>query len=277
LPPVAIVTGGGSGIGLAVATRLAEQGYDVALWEIQEQVGQQAAALLASQTGSRVQAFACDVSKRDRVRQATQSTVEQLGTPSVLVNNAAITRPARLEDATEDEWESVLSVNLSGTFYCTQHVGRHFLEAGKGVIINLASVLADNPQVFRANYCSSKAAVLALTRVTALEWGPRGVRCNAVSPGQVRTTHEAPVYADDDRYEQRRRQVPIKRIGASEDIASAVAYLVSDEASYINGANLKVDGGLDLTMMATIPTTGPGGIIVRAVDLGNEATGVVIA
>jgi glucose 1-dehydrogenase len=267
---VAIVTGGGDGIGLGIATQLARAGYDLAIWEVRPEVGGSAAAKLAADHDVRAQAFACDVSQAAQVEAATAATVETLGTPYLLVNNAGITRVGRLEDASPADWQAVLAVNLTGVFLCTQAVGRHMLDAGRGAIVNIVSVSAGIPQVYRPGYSPSKAGVVALTQVTALEWGPRGIRCNAISPGQVWTSHSARVYEQPEMYEARRRQVPLKRIADAAEMGDAVVYLASDQASYVNGVNLHVDAGLSLTMMGRMPTTGPDGETVRPEEMYTD-------
>jgi NAD(P)-dependent dehydrogenase (short-subunit alcohol dehydrogenase family) len=267
---VAIITGGGDGIGRGIATQLAKAGYDVAIWEIREEVGATAAEKLAAEHGVKALSFACDVGKKDQVDAATAETVEALGAPYLLVNNAGITKVGRLEDVPLEQWQAVIDVNLTGVFLCTQAIGRHLLAAGRGVIVNIASVSASIPQVYRPGYSPTKAGVVALTQVTALEWGPRGVRCNAISPGQVWTSHSAKVYMDPTMYEERRRQVPLKRIADATEMGDAVVYLASDQASYVNGVNLHVDAGLSLTMMAFMPTTGPDGTTVRPGEMYRD-------
>ena len=269
---VAIITGGGDGIGFGIATSLGEAGYDLALWDVRAEVGEDAAEKLGQAHGVRAIAVTTDVAKADQVEAATLKTVEALGTPYLLVNNAGITRIGRLEDTKPADWQAVIDVNLTGVFLCTQAVGRRMLDAREGVIVNIASVSALTPQVYRPGYSPSKAGVVALTQVTALEWGPRGVRCNAISPGQVWTSHSAAVYAVPEMYEERRRQVPLKRIAAATEMGSAIVFLASPAASYVNGINLVVDGGLHLTMQGRMPTMGPDGVIVRPEEMYTEPT-----
>lgn len=269
---VAIVTGGGDGIGYGIATSLAQEGYDLALWDVRAVVGQTAANKLASEHGVRTLAITTDVSKADQVEAAIKATIEGLGTPYLLVNNAGITRIGRMEDVKLADWQAVIDVNLTGVFLCTQAVGRHMLAAREGVIVNIASVSALTPQVYRPAYSPTKAGVVALTQVTALEWGPRGVRCNAVSPGQVWTSHSAAVYEVPEMYEERRRQVPLKRIADATEMGTAIVFLASPAASYVNGINLVVDGGLHLTMQGRMPTMGPDGVVVRPEEMYTEPT-----
>src|SRR4051794_5352526 len=160
---VAIITGGGDGIGFGVATSLAEAGYDLALWDVRADVGSAAASKLAKEHGVKALSVATDVAKADQVEAATQQTVKDLGTPFLLVNNAGITRIGRMEDAKLSDWQAVIDVNLTGVFLCTQSVGRRMLEAREGVIVNIASVSALTPQLYRPGYSASKAGVVALT------------------------------------------------------------------------------------------------------------------
>jgi NAD(P)-dependent dehydrogenase (short-subunit alcohol dehydrogenase family) len=269
---VAIVTGGGDGIGFGIATSLAQAGFDIAVWDIRPEVGEAAAKKLAGDHGVRTLATATDVAKADQVEAATRAAVEDLGTPYLLVNNAGIARIGRLEDVKLSDWQAVIDVNLTGVFICTQAVGRRMLTAGDGVIVNIASVSAFNPQTYRPGYSPTKAGVVALTQVTALEWGPRGIRCCAISPGQVWTSHSAAVYAIPEMYEERRRQVPLKRIAHATEIGAAVVFLASPGASYINGVNLLVDGGLHLSLQGRMPTMGPEGAVVRPDEMYTEPT-----
>jgi NAD(P)-dependent dehydrogenase (short-subunit alcohol dehydrogenase family) len=267
---VAVVTGGGDGIGAGIATCIARAGYDLAIWEVREDVGRASAEQLAQEHAVRVVSIRCDVSKQDEVLAATEATVARLGRPYALVNNAGITRVGRMEDVSLADWQAVIDVNLTGVFLCTQAVGRHMLEAGQGAIVNIASVSGEIPQLYRPAYSPTKAGVILLTQVIALEWGPRGVRCNALSPGQVWTSHSNAVYQQPEMYEVRRKQVPLKRIADPIEMGDAAVYLLSDQASYINGVNLKVDAGLSLTMQAHMPTTGPDGDTVRPVDMYSD-------
>jgi NAD(P)-dependent dehydrogenase (short-subunit alcohol dehydrogenase family) len=269
---VAIITGGGDGIGFGIATSLGQAGYDLALWDVRAEVGEAAAKRLADEHGVRTLATATDVSKADQVEAATRAVVDGLGVPYLLVNNAGITRIGRMEDAKLSDWQAVIDVNLTGVFICTQAVGRRMLEAGEGVIVNIASVSAATPQVYRPGYSATKAGVVALTQVTAVEWGPRGIRCCAINPGQVWTSHSAAVYENPEMYDERRRQVPLKRIAAATEMGTAVVFLASEGASYVNGINLFVDGGLHLTMQGRMLTMGPDGVVVRPEEMYTEPT-----
>jgi NAD(P)-dependent dehydrogenase (short-subunit alcohol dehydrogenase family) len=263
---VAVVTGGADGIGLGIAECLAEAAYDIAVWDIRGDLAEEAAVGIAAR-GVRAVGLQCDVSQESSVREALVNTRAKLGSPAVLVNNAGSSRRGRLEDVSLEDWQFTIGVNLTGPFLCTREVGRDMLEAGSGAIVNVASISSRIPTVFRGAYSPSKAGLVALTQVTALEWGPRGIRCNAVSPAQVRTRGAEPVYAIPELLEERRRMVPLHRISTPKDIGRAVAFLASDAASYITGTVLEVDGGFTLTTMWNWPSLGADGEIVRPAAL----------
>jgi NAD(P)-dependent dehydrogenase (short-subunit alcohol dehydrogenase family) len=171
----------------------------------------------------------------------------------ILVNNAGHWRFGALEDVSSEDFRAVLDVNVLGTFHCTKAFGKSMLAAGTGSIVNIVSIAAyrGNPSV--GAYSSSKAGVVALTEVTALEWGPRGIRCNAVGPGLVPTEGTGAVYDDPRVREVRAGAVPLRRLGTPEDIAEVVAFFASDKASYVNGQTVYVDGGISKALMSMLP------------------------
>lgn len=232
----AVVTGAARGLGAAIADRLEVDGIDVVRLDVVAAPG----------------VTVCDVSSR----RAVEATADAIGPVDVLVNNAGIWRFGALEDVDPDDFEQVMSVNLGGTFHCTQVFGRSMLAAGAGAIVNMVSIAAAaaNPSV--GAYSASKSAVLALTRQTALEWGPRGVRANAVGPGLVPTPGTGGVYDDAEVRRVRAGAVPLRRLGADTDIAGVVSFLVSADAAYVNGQVLYVDGGLSQALMTLLPRPG---------------------
>jgi len=234
--PRAVVTGAGRGLGAAIARRLAADGFDVVRLD-----------RTPGAAGDDV--TVCDVSDRSQV----DAVASRVGEIDLLVNNAGIWRFAALEDVEPTDFAEVLAVNLGGTFHCTQAFGRGMLDAGRGCIVNVVSIAAAaaNPSV--GAYGASKAGVLALTRQTALEWGPRGVRANAVGPGLVPTPGTAQVYDDPRVRTVRAGAVPMRRLGTDDDVAGVVSFLASPDAAYVNGQVLYVDGGLSQALMTLLP------------------------
>ena len=230
--PIAVVTGAARGIGAAVADRLAADGFDVVRLDLTARDG----------------VVACDVSNGVEVHRLAA----EIGPVDVLVNNAGIWLFSALEDTTTEDFERVLKVNLGGTFNCTQAFGRSMLDRG-GSIVNVASIAAAAASPGVGAYSPSKAAVVALTRQTAVEWGPRGVRCNAVGPGLVPTPGANEVYHDERVRAARAGAVPLRRLGKPDDIANVVGFLVSPDAAYVNGQIIYVDGGLTEALMTLIP------------------------
>jgi len=242
--PIAVVTGAARGIGAAICSRLVDDGYFV--------VGLDISAESTAHT-SNGSIIACDVSD-DRHVNAIANTIHQdYGAADVLVNNAAIWSFGAIEDTTPADFRRVLEVNLVGTFHCTKSFGSAMLQHNRGSIVNLVSIAAQaaNPQA--GAYSASKAGVVAFTRQTALEWGPRGIRANAVGPGFVPTPGTSAVYDDEAVRDVRSRAVPLQRLASPTDIANTVAFLSSPEAAYITGQVLYVDGGISQALMTLIP------------------------
>jgi NAD(P)-dependent dehydrogenase (short-subunit alcohol dehydrogenase family) len=229
----AVVTGGGSGIGQAVVNRLRSDGYHVATID-----------LTASEDKF---AHIADVTDRAAVDAAMTAIREQLGAVTILVNAAGIERFKRFTDLTFDDWRHVIDVNLNGVFHCVQAVLPDMVEAGWGRIVNISSSSAQSGQPFMSAYVAAKSAVNGLTKSLALEYGPAGITVNAVPPGFIDT----PMLR---KSEERGRlggtvddhiaRTPVRRVGKPEDIAAACAFLISDEAGYITGQTLRVNGGM---------------------------------
>lgn len=232
----AVVTGAGRGIGAAIAARLGIDGHTV--YRLDQNPGEGV--------------ITCDVSNADDVNRVAAGITDR-GPVDILVNNAGLWRFAALEDVTPGDFRAALDVNLMGTFHCTQAFGRSMLAAGGGSIVNIVSIAAYRANPMVGGYSPSKAAVVALTEQTALEWGPRGVRCNAVGPGLVPTPGTGAVYDDARVREVRAGAVPLRRLGTPDDIAEVVAFLASPRASYVNGQALYVDGGLSKALMTLLP------------------------
>ena len=230
---VAVVTGAARGIGAAIADRLAADRHRVYRLDVLGAEG----------------VTACDVTDAA----AVAALAGAIGPVDILVNNAGRWRFAALEDVTPEDFRAVLEVNLMGTFLCTQAFGRSMLARGAGSIVNIVSIAAYRANPMVGAYSASKAAVVALTEQTALEWGPRGVRCNAVGPGLVPTPGTGAVYDDERVRAVRAGAVPLRRLGTPEEIAEVVAFLASERAGYVNGQVVYVDGGLSKALMTLLP------------------------
>jgi NAD(P)-dependent dehydrogenase (short-subunit alcohol dehydrogenase family) len=238
---VAIVTGAGGGLGRAIASEFHQGGANVVLVDRDEARLDAVAADLGAP--DRVMVFACDLTDENAVANLASATADQLGSCDVLVNNAGILgAPQPLASLSTAVWNETIGVNLTAAMLCTRELGQVMIRGGGGAVVNIASVGAHSPNTSPA-YGVSKAGLVALTRHTAVEWGPLGVRANAVSPGFVRTEMSAGHYADPDLLALRTELTPVRRIGVASDIASAVAYLAGDGAAFVNGQEIVIDGG----------------------------------
>ena len=238
---MAVVTGAGSGIGSGIARLLAGGGYAVALWDVRTDLAQAVLGEIAS-AGGQAAVVGVDVSDHNSVRAATAQTTTALGPARALVNNAGITDVRPFFDVTPSDWRRVVGVDLTGVFYCTQAIAAVMREHGGGAVVNIASVAAAVSFPNRTAYVAAKAGVMGLTRSTAQSLAPHNIRVNAVSPGPIDT----PLYhTNNDRPERDTmiKRSPLRRLGTPADIAEAVAFLLSDEANYITGSVLTVDGG----------------------------------
>jgi len=240
----AFVTGASYGIGAAGALGLARDGFDVAVSATRVENLSDVIAKIEA-IGARVVPVAFDLRSLPSLEQAMDTVVKVFGGLDVLVNNAGITLRKAAIDVTPDEWEAVIQTNLTGTFFITQKMGRHLISCHRtGCIINLASThgMVGFPQ--RSAYGTSKAAIIHMTKMLAIEWAPHGIRVNAVAPGTVETRSRAATLADPAGREALLNRIPVRRFAAAEEVAGAVRYLASPEASYITGHTLVVDGGL---------------------------------
>ena len=254
-----LVTGGGRGIGRAIALRLAQEGAAVAVVDRDSEPAHEVARAIAAM-GRTAVALEADIAAERAPARMVEAAEKALGPLHVLVSNVAKTGPANLADTDEASWDAEFAVTLRAAWLLSRAALPGMVERGHGAIVNIASVNAltslGNPA-----YSAAKAGLLSLTRQIATEYGPKGIRCNAVSPGTVRTENPSwtnRLKEDPKVFEKLERWYPVGRVGAPEDIAAAVAYLASDEAGFTNGANLVVDGGLTAGMAPMIQELTPG-------------------
>jgi 3-oxoacyl-[acyl-carrier protein] reductase len=238
---VALVTGASQGIGRACALKLAEAGAAVALAaRNQEKLEELAKAITAK--GGQAASFAMDVGDEQQIKAGCKAALEKFGKIDILLNNAGITRDQLVMRLKRADWDAVLATNLTSAYLCIQQVMGSMLRHRWGRIVNMTSIFGEMGQAGQANYASSKAGLIGLTMAIAREVGSRNITCNAVAPGFIETAMTAAL-AEDFRQEAL-KNIPLGRLGTSEDVANAVAFLASEEASYITGHVLNVNGGM---------------------------------
>jgi len=235
---VALITGGSRGIGKAVALKLAQLGADIAIIYAGNTEKANEVCKLAQDMGVRAQAFNCDVSDFAATKETVEAIKKELGTVDILVNNAGITRDGLIMTMKEEDFDSVIDVNLKGVFNMTRHCSSIFLRKRSGKIINISSVAGVMGNAGQANYSASKAGVIGLTKTVAKELASRNVCCNAIAPGFIKTDMTQDVAAED----VLASAVPLGRIGTPEEVAELVAFLCG--ADYITGQVICIDGGL---------------------------------
>ena len=238
---VAVVTGAARGIGRTIAEKLAREGADVAICDLQaEWLAETAVAVQA--LGRKVLPLAVDVGDSVAVNACIAEVVKVFGKVDIMVNNAGITKDTLLVRMSDDDWDAVLRVNLKGTFLFSRAVAKHMMKQRSGAIVNIASVIGLIGNAGQCNYAASKAGVIALTKSTAKELASRGVRVNAIAPGFI-SSKMTDALSQEVR-DQMLANIPLGRFGGPEDVARAVAFLASDEAGYVTGQVLSVNGGM---------------------------------
>lgn len=237
----AIVTGGNRGIGRAIAETLASEGAFVQIWAQNETEGAKVVKAI-EEAGGKAEFVKIDISNSADVSAEVKKSAKTYGTIDVLINNAGITRDNIIMRMTEEEWDSVISINLKGVFNCLKSVSRYMLKQRSGKIVNISSVVGMMGNSGQANYSAAKAGVIALTKTAARELASRGVNVNCVAPGFIKTAMTDVL--GDDAMKEVASQIPLGKIGDGTDIANCVKFLASEEASFITGQTIRVDGGM---------------------------------
>lgn len=238
---VALVTGGAQGIGKAIAGLLADRGASVVVSDVNREAAEQTAAELAA-GGKKAMAAQANVARAEEVKAMVDAVLSEWGAIDILVNNAGITRDTLLMRMKDEDWDLVLSVNLKGTYHCMKAVLPSMSKRRRGKIVNISSIVGAIGNAGQANYAASKAAVIGLTKTVAREYASRGITVNAVAPGFIDTAMTASLPVDVK--ENLMKQIPLARLGAPSDVARAVAFLASEDSSYITGQVLHVNGGM---------------------------------
>jgi 3-oxoacyl-[acyl-carrier protein] reductase len=239
----AVITGGANGIGKVTAMTFAQQGAAVAIWDLNEEKAKEVCQQIG-EAGGKAVFFKVNTADFAQVEKAAKETFEHLGRIDVLINNAGITRDASLKKMTSELWQQVIDVNLTGVFNCTKCVSPYMIENNFGRIINTSSVVGLYGNFGQTNYVAAKAGVIGMTKTWARELGRKGITVNAVAPGFIAT--EMIETVPQQVIDGLKSRTPLERLGQPEDIAHAYLYLASDEASYVSGTVLSVDGALTM-------------------------------
>jgi 3-oxoacyl-[acyl-carrier protein] reductase len=241
---VAIITGAGRGIGKATAETFAREGAKIVIADFDEESGNRVAEEIKA-TGAEAIFIKVDVADNKSARSMVEKTIDVYGHLDILVNNAGITADGWLTKMDEEAWDRVININLKGVYNCSRPAVEKMMEQGSGVILNASSVVGLYGNIGQTNYAASKFGIIGLTKTWSRELGPKGIRVNAVAPGYTMTDMMRTV--PEKLLDSLKAKNPLKRLGEVEDIANAYLFLASDEASYVNGEVLSVDGGLILS------------------------------
>jgi NAD(P)-dependent dehydrogenase (short-subunit alcohol dehydrogenase family) len=240
---VALVTGGARGLGKTMATALAQAGADVAITGRTLGPVEEAARAIADETGRKCRAFTAEVTVAADIDKLASAVTTELGPIDILVNNAGTNIRGAIDQLPEADWDTVMNTNLKGPFLCSRVIGPAMVKRGWGRVINLGSILGVVGLPGRAPYASSKAGVINLTRVLALEWAGTGVTANAICPGPFGTEMNRALLDDPVKYQEFVKNIPMGRWGELEELAGAVVFLASDASSFMTGSSVFVDGG----------------------------------
>jgi len=238
---IAIITGGADGIGKATAIKFTTEGATAIIWDVQEKKGKTLVEEIKLSGGKAI-FFKVDTTNVAQVETAVNAAIEKFGTIDILINNAGITRDASFKKMTHEQWQQVIDVNLTGVFNCTKAVVPFMLDSGYGKIVNASSVVGLYGNFGQTNYVATKAGIIGMTKTWAREFGRKGINVNCVAPGFTLTDMVAKM--PENVLESMKSKVPLGRLASPEDMANAYLFLCSDEASYINGHTLSVDGGM---------------------------------
>ncbi|MGM0897570.1 MAG: 3-oxoacyl-[acyl-carrier-protein] reductase [Bacillota bacterium] len=238
----AIITGASRGIGASIARRFAGEGANIVVNYSGSQEKAEAVVRDIEQAGGKAIAVKANVADADAVKSMADAAMKEFGSIDILVNNAGITRDNLMMRMKEDEWDDVINTNLKGVFLCTKAVTRQMMKQRAGRIVNIASIVGVMGNAGQANYVAAKAGVIGLTKTTARELASRGITANAVAPGFITTDMTEKL--GEDVQSSMLAQIPLARFGAPEDVANAALFLASDEASYVTGQTLHLDGGM---------------------------------
>ena len=240
---IAVITGGSNGIGKATALKFLSEGGKVIIWDIVKEKGEELEKELRAK-GHDIYIMEVNTSNHEAVEQATQETLKLHKRIDILINNAGITRDATLLKMTQDQWQQVIDVNLTGVYNCTRSIAPSMVENGSGVILNASSVVGLYGNFGQTNYAATKAGVIAMTQTWARELGRKGIRVNAIAPGFILT--DMVKLMPEEVLATMAKKVPLQTLGQPEDIANVYAFLASDQAKYISGTTISVDGGITL-------------------------------
>lgn len=242
LGKTAVVTGGSRGIGRAIVLKLAEMGANIVVNYTSSPQKAEEVVALVKEMGREAIAIQANVSDSDAIQKMMQEVEEKFSTIDILINNAGITKDTLLMKMKDEDWDQVMDINLKGTFNCTKAVTRKMMKQRSGKIVNLASVVGVMGNAGQANYAASKAGIIGFTKSVAKELATRGINVNAVAPGFIQT--EMTDILSDEVKEAMMANIPMKLLGTPEDVANVIAFLCSDDAKYITGQVLHVDGGM---------------------------------
>lgn len=238
---VVLITGGGSGIGRETGLLMAKEGAKIVVGDVNEKAGMETVETINKSGGDAIFAK-LDVSNREQAKQAVRDALAKYGRLDVLINNAGIIQDALVVKMTEEQWDKVVNINLKGPFNCIQAVVEQMIAQGGGVILNISSIVALYGNVGQTNYAATKAGLVGMTKTLAKELGKKNIRVNAIAPGFIYTPMTATM--PEKILDMMKEKTPLKRLGTPADVANALLFLASDEASFINGAVISVDGGL---------------------------------